>query len=388
VNFDGQRRKLRAILKQLLQRMQFFLQDFSHVLYYPAGGDLIMIKRSVIIAVLLVLAELGIGTTQTAGSGDAVEVTSSGMINWTAGEIYATGIGAPPAQPINAAQARAMAERAAYVVALRNLLEAVKGVRVDSESTVENFMVTNDVIRTRVDGIVKGARIVKTQYMSDGSVEVQVAMPLRGDLLDALVPENFGKPGPQPLKPAPAPQKPSEIKPTPQPSKPEPTKPIVPPPVPEQKPEPVKPSLPPTGQAPEKKPEPSKQPEPSKPAQETPTIAFKGGIATGLVIDGRGLGLRPALLPKILDMQGQEIYVGQVVTRTNAIEQGVAGYAKDVNAAANNFRVTDNPAVLKGLSASGSNKTDIVVGQADARMLQQLSSKGDFLQYCRVIIVY
>jgi hypothetical protein len=115
---------------------------------------------------------------------------------------------------------------------------------------------------------------------------------------------------------------------------------------------------------------------------------FKGGVATGLVIDGRGLALRPALLPRIIDSQGQEIYVGQVVTRTNAVEQGVAGYAKDVTAAANNFRVTDNPAVIKGLRASGSSKTDIIVAQADAQMLRELGNKGDFLQNCRVIIVY
>jgi len=111
-------------------------------------------------------------------------------------------------------------------------------------------------------------------------------------------------------------------------------------------------------------------------------------VATGLVIDGRGLGLRPALLPRIIDSQGQEIYVGQVVTRTNAVEQGVAGYAKDVNAAAANFRVTDNPAVIKGVRASGSARTDIVVAQADAQMLRSLGGKGDFLQNCRVIIVY
>jgi hypothetical protein len=358
-----------------------------------------MRKCSVIIGVLLVLSVWGTVAAQTGGPGEAIETTSAGKINWTVGEIYATGIGAPPAMPVNAAQARAMTERAAYVVALRNLLEVVKGVRVDSESVVENFMVKSDVIRTRVDGIVQGARIVKTQYMSDGSVEVLVAMPLRGALLDAIVPENFGRPsGQQPLKPSPVPQKPMDVKPSPQPSKPagpskpEPSKPVTPPSTaPEKKPEPVKPSLPPTGQVPEKKPEPSQQPEPSKPATPTedqPTVAFKGGVATGLVIDGRGLGLRPALLPKILDMQGQEIYVGQVVTRTNAVEQGVAGYAKDVSAAANNFRVTDNPAVLRGMRASGSSRTDIIVGQADAQMLRQLSGKGDFLQYCRVIIVY
>jgi hypothetical protein len=272
-----------------------------------------------------------------------------------------------------------MAERAAFVVALRNLLETVKGVRVDSESVVENFMVKSDVIRTRVDGIVKGARIIKTSYLSDGSVETQVSMPIKGALLDALVPEDFGRPrGTQQLmKPTPSVQPPA---------KPVSPAPVVPTPaIPEKKPEPLKPSVPPVVKEPENKPEPEK---PSIPPAGESTAEFKGGVATGLVIDGRGLGLRPALLPRIVDSQGQEIYVGQVVTRTNAVEQGVAGYAKDVNAAANNFRVTDNPAIIKGLRASGTARTDVVVGQSDAQILRQLSNKGDFLQYCRVIIVY
>jgi hypothetical protein len=351
-----------------------------------------MQKHLVTLLFIAVMACTWVVSAQTNGPGDAVETTSSGKINWTVGEVYATGIGAPPAQAVNAAQARAMAERAAVVVAYRNLLEIVKGVRVDSETMVENFMTKSDIIRTRVDGIVKGARIVKTQYLSDGSVEVSVAMPLKGALMDTLVPENFGKPATQQsLKSTPMPQRPPDIK---QPSKPaEPFRPAVPPAVvPEKKPEPVKPPLPPAAQTPEKKPGPPKLPEPrpggATPSEEGPTVAFKGGVATGLVLDGRGLGLRPALLPKIVDSQGQELYVGQVATRTNAVEQGVAGYAKDVNAAANNFRVTDNPAVIKGLRASGTARTDIVVGQADAQMLRQLGSKGDFLQYCRVIIVY
>ncbi|MCK9420439.1 MAG: hypothetical protein M0R70_13800 [Nitrospirae bacterium] len=348
-----------------------------------------MQRHLVIVLFLSVITGYGPVSAQTNGPGDAVEAVNSGKINWTAGEVSATGIGVPPAQPANAAQARAMAERAAFVVAIRNLLEVVKGVRVDSETVVGNFMVQSDVIRTRVEGIVKGARVVKKQYLSDGSVEMLVAMPLKGSLMDTIVPENFGRPagGQIPLKPMLIPQKPSDIKPSQQPSKPaEPSLPPVPSPsVPEMKPEPVQPPLPPTAVTPEKKPEP---PGPVAPSPEGPSVDFKGGVATGLVIDGRGLGLRPALLPRIIDSEGQEIYVGQVVTRTNAVEQGVAGYARDVNAAANNFRVTDNPAVIKGLRASGSARTDIVVAQADAGMLHQLGGKGDFLQNCRVIIVY
>ncbi len=360
-------------------------------------------KKRLSIALLMgILSLSGAVFSQSGNPGDAIETTSSGKIDWTAGEIHATGIGAPPARAANAAQARAMAQRAAFVVALRNLLEVVKGVRVDSESIIENFMVKSDVIRTRVDGIVKGARIIRTQYMSDGSVEVQVVMPLRGPLMDALVPDNFGGPSGQPvLKPKPStpPTRPAVPSPAPEkpavPTQPEPRKPspAVPAPAsPDRKIEPVEPAPPPpAATAPEKKPEPLKQPEPPKPVVPPvgeSTTVFKGGAATGLVIDGRGLGLRPALLPRIVDTQGREIYVGRIATRTNAVEQGVAGYAKDVNAASNNFRVTDNPAIIKGLRASGAAKTDVVVGQSDAEMLRRLGGEGDFLQYCRVIIVY
>jgi hypothetical protein len=331
---------------------------------------------------------------QNANPADALENVGQGTINWTSGVVYATGIGAPPPSAVNPAQARAMAVRAAQVVAYRNLLEIVKGVRVDSETVVENFMTKSDIIRTRVDGIVKGAMIMKTQYMSDGSVEVLVSMPMKGALLDAVVPESFGSAVLPPMRPSPSIQPPSSQRPTPYPS------------VPEKRPEPprvepVKPA--PAPQQPEKKPEPPKivepqQPQPEKkpePVQPAPvavpdqsTTQFKGGKATGVVIDGRGLGLKPALLPKIVDPQGKEIYVGQVVARTNAVEQGVAGYAKDVTAAANNFRVTDNPAVIKGVRASGAARTDIMLSQSDSQMLRDLGKKGDFLQYCRVIIVY
>ncbi len=349
-----------------------------------------MYKRFLVYSLFLIMATATISAAQTFGPADAVDRTTSGAINWTTSEVYATGLGAPPPHPVNAAQARAMAERAAFVVALRNLLEAVKGVRVDSESVVENFMTRSDVIRTKVDGIVRGARTVKTQYLSDGSVEVLVALSLKGEFLNAIVPETFGKanglftpvkPSPRipvPSQPPTAPEKKAE------PIKPAPQRPILTPApapsVPAPKPEPERPA-----------PQTEKKTGPAQPAPEVPspaTVAFKGGVATGMVIDGRGLGLRPALLPRIIDQQGQELYVGQVVPRTNAVEQGVAGYARDVQAAANNFRVTDNPAVIKAVMASGNARTDVVINQADAQAFRELGKNGDFLKYCRVIIVY
>ncbi|OGW18529.1 MAG: hypothetical protein A2X56_11585 [Nitrospirae bacterium GWC2_57_13] len=304
---------------------------------------------------------------QTVGKYDAVETVGPGTINWTSGEAFATGIGAPPSGALNPAQIRAMTERAAFVVAVRNLLETVKGVRVDSTTLVENFMVTSEVIRTRVEGVVRGARVVNKRYLSDGSVEMVVSMPFKGEFMNVVLPEDFGGTVVAPLpKPVPAPKRPQDPKPAPRPPAPEPLRPEPVRPVPEPvQPQPVMPPPPPD-----------------------PTAQFTGGKATGLVIDGTGLGLRPALMPRIVDHQGNEIYVGRVVTRTNAAEQGVAGYAKDVNAASGNFRVTDNPLVMKGARAVGAGRTDIMLSQADARTLRDLAEKSDFLKYSRVIIVY
>lgn len=352
-------------------------------------------RRLILCTIFFSLAFSAVSHGQSISPSDAVETVGQGIINWTSGEVYATGIGAPPSHFVNPAQARAMAERAAQVVAYRNLLEIIKGVRVDSETVVENFMTKSDIVRTRVDGIIRGAMPVKKQYLSDGSVEVTVAMRMKGDFLNAVVPETFGSAAlpPPPLRPAPsvqyplprpAPVPPAQAK-RPEPPRGEPAMPPHVPQQPEKRPEPPKVTQPQQPQ-PEKRPESPQQPPVAVPDQST--VQFKGGKATGIVIDGRGLGLKPALLPKIVDPQGQEIYVGQVVPRTNAVEQGVAGYAKDVNAAANNFRVTDNPAVIRGVRASGAARTDIVLSQADSQTLRDLGKKGDFLQFCRVIIVY
>jgi len=109
-----------------------------------------------------------------AASASAAE---NGEINWVGGFVSAIGNGAF-AKSGNMAQARPMAKRAAVADAYRNLLETIKGVKIDSATTVENFSVTQDVIKTQIDGVVKGARIFKEAYepQPDGSVLSTVEM--------------------------------------------------------------------------------------------------------------------------------------------------------------------------------------------------------------------
>lgn len=276
------------------------------------GFFILLVVATVILAVGSASAQL-VGTVK-----DVIEPTgSSGKVDWSTGVITAVGIGAPPAQPANAAQARAMAERAAQVVAYRNLLEAVKGVRVDSTTTVENFMVTSDVIKTEVSGIIQGAMVMDKKYMSDGSVEVTVGMRLTGALADALLPKG--------------------------------------------------PATPPG------------------PIAATPGISAQ--LYTGLIVDARGLGVRPAMAPKILNEEGKEVYGSAWISRDFAVREGMVGYLKDPVAAQSNPRVTDKPLLVKAQKVSGDARVDVVISNADAAALHSASQNLSMLEKCRVIIL-
>ncbi len=275
---------------------------------------------------------------------DVVEkIGDSGKVNWTNGVVMAVGIGAPPANAVNAAQARAMAKRAALVVAQRNMLETLKGVRVDSETLVENFITTSDRIRTAIQGIIRGASEMKTQYMSDGSAEVTIGVKLAGPLADELLPKPAGPP------------------------------------------QPVVPPTPPAASSTPAVPSSSAAPTASRVA--AVASGLSGPFSTGLVVDSRGLNVRPAMAPKILNEEGREVYGSVFVKREYAIRQGMAGYSKDLAAAQVNVRVTNNPLTAKGLRASGSSKTDVVISNADAVTIHSAASSSSFLSNCRVMIV-
>ena len=112
---------------------------------------------------------------------------TGGLVDWTDQVIREIGIGAPnPNDPIAAQRAGAL--EAAKRVALRNLIERVKGMNVTSEVTIEQYMVTSDIISNRVTGVVRDFTVVDQRYKSDGSVEVEVEVPL-ASLYETLLPD-------------------------------------------------------------------------------------------------------------------------------------------------------------------------------------------------------
>jgi len=115
-----------------------------------------------------------------------ISVTSSVMvvyaqpqadINWANGYIIASGQGTASASEARG-KARIKATTAAKVAAQRNLLEVIKGVRITSQTTVQDAMLVEDIIRTRIDGMLKGAHMVGEPFveMVDGAPVVTVTM--------------------------------------------------------------------------------------------------------------------------------------------------------------------------------------------------------------------
>jgi len=258
----------------------------------------------------------------TVGAQVYQNIPDAGTINWQDQIIRSTGIGAPnPKVPLAAQRAGAL--EAAKRVALRNLLETVKGMYINSETTVENAMMVSDVINTRVSGIVRNFKVVDTRYMSTGDVEVDVEIPLSGVLADALLPSPWSTMNP--------------------------------------------------GQG--------------YPGFQPSTISPQSAVYTGLIVDARGVGVRPAMAPKIVDQQGNEVYGTGYVSRDYAVQIGVVGYEKDINRARTNERVTNNPMVVKAVKASGANSTDIVISNSDAQNILAAAQNLNFMEQCKVMVI-
>ncbi len=112
------------------------------------------------------------------------------------------------------------------------------------------------------------------------------------------------------------------------------------------------------------------------------------GNYTGVIIDCRGLGLAPAMSPAVMSQTGGELYLGSVAVEPDfVITQGIVGYAHSLAQARQNIRVGANPLIIKGLSATGSFRTDVIIAKEDVRRLLGLNVSNGLLREARVILV-
>ena len=257
----------------------------------------------------------------------AMSATVDAATDWNTNKIQVTGMGVPnPRLATTPAHAAMLARRAALADAYRQLAEAVNGVQVDSETTVEQMMLTSDVVKTRISATIRGAQIVSEGELAGGGYSVTLELPLFGEgnsIAETVL------------------ERPAVVEPFPMP-------------------------------APDYRP----------PVVETrPTY---GGY-TGLVVDCRGVGqINFVMSPVIKNADGQKIYGHKNLDYDRVIREGMASYAQDMSQAA---RAGSHPLVVRAIYLDDLNATP-VLSMDDADLVLYENSQSHFLDNIAVVFLY
>ena len=266
-----------------------------------------------------------------------VQQNEKASINWDKGsesDVEAIGIGLPPENM--GARGNVLARRAAVVDAQRNLAEMIQGVQIDSDTVMENLVISSDVVRTKVSALVRGARIIDEGMNEDGSYFVKMRVPMYGvtnSIATAVLPELRGNAEAEPL------------------------------------PEVTESTL-----------------------SEQDMKDVRSAAYTGIVINAEGMGLEPTFSPVIYDVNGRIVYGIRNLDYDKAISQGMVAYSSSLEAATHGNRAGNNPLVVNAIGVRGGknsvNKVNVVVSVEDAdRILLACESSSDILQRSAVVFV-
>jgi hypothetical protein len=272
------------------------------------------------------------GQGRAADKTDVVQFFDHGHINWSTGLLISSGVAAPPAKKeAKTPQAFEEALAQAKVLALQHMRDIVLKTRIDSPELVGSIVAANDIMMAKVESLLKSAKAVRQEYLSDGTVEVFMQMPMYGGFSQLVLPE--------------------EIKQI----------------------EPIKTVSNGNGNS-------------ENVLQESRTD-IEEETYTGIVVDARGIQFSPAMAPVIVDEKSREVYGSAFVSREFAVQQGMTGYSRDVQTAGQNPRVSGNPLMVKGLGTVENSPSTIIISNADASKIKSASEHISFLKKCRVMIV-
>jgi hypothetical protein len=253
------------------------------------------------------------------------EDVEGGKIDWSNGIVEGVGIGLPPKDAVSRAHGRALAQQQAALLARSDILQILGNLRIDSRHLGKDMCAKYSSCGEKISELLPQVEETETYFLPGNRVRRCVAVCIRGPLADILLPASV-----------------REI-------------------------EHIK------GGVPKKK-------------SESPGAAVQKAF-TGLVVDCRGLGVKPAMVPRILDEDGNEIYGPATVNRRYAVRNGAAKYIKKFNDALHDRRVGENPLIVKAVKSSGPNSCDIVISNSDAAKIIGTPANLSFLEEAGVIIV-
>ncbi len=235
---------------------------------------------------------------------------------------------APSDRPLSGPQKRLMALRAAKVVALRELAETLSGVRVSGETCVQDAAAKSDQVKAAVDGMVRGAEVVHEDYderTETGTVYVQLSLDGPNGLTQNLLPEMLAQ------KAVDVPKASAYAPPAP-------------------------------------------PPPPSVPVD-------------ALIIDATGKPFRPALVNRIVVVNGGTLFEPSKIAPEILAKRGCGDYTSDVGKAKAILAShgAKNPLVVKAAGVQRS--TDAEISDSDAAAVFSADKQTPFLEGAQVVFV-
>ena len=313
-------------------------------------------------------------------------------VDWTRSVVTATGKGLAPLNTINPTQAKLLAADAARADAYRKLGEAVKGVRVEGETTIAG-MSSYSRVQTRLSATIKGATTLSETFLEDGTYQTVMQVPLFGssNSLAGIVLQRTEvvEPFPDPVNDV-APTIPRYNSSTPiqerirlagekSPSTVQviPSKPT----------RPFKPGDPLIQITPQSKSFATSLTLTSFQPSKNFVADYSGmtqGNFTGLIVDCRGLGIAPVMSPVILNADGTKIYTYKNLEPDKIISLGMLDYANDIDDIA---RAGDNPLVVKAVKLEDFNSCP-VLSVADSNRILIENYATNFLKDLKVVFLF
>jgi hypothetical protein len=142
---------------------------------------------TMILVLLITIPVFGYGDS----SQNVVEQKEKGCINWSRGVIQAKGIGILPKGVSGNTDARSEALTNAEMDAFRKIFEIAKEVRIDGATLVGNTALLDNAILSKIENLAENAKVVKKEYLTDGTVKIGMEMNLRGGFAQLVLPKEI-----------------------------------------------------------------------------------------------------------------------------------------------------------------------------------------------------
>ncbi len=261
-----------------------------------------------------------------------IEILGPGSIDWCAGAFLSSGVGLPPTRKSADSDAdREKAFNSSKTQAIKNMVALVMTTRIDADSSVRDIASKNDHVMAKVESLINASKVIKQEYLSDGTIEIQLRMNMYGGFAQLILPKKI-----------------EQI-------------------------ETIK-----TVSVGERD------------SSGSDSVSPPDEVAnnfTGLVVDAIGTQALPTMVPMILNENGKQVYGPAFVSREFAVQQGLCRYMTNTESAVKSQTMGSNPLLVKGLRAEGADRSTVVISNADAARLLSMSENLSFLKQGRVIIV-